>query len=79
MSSLTNAFSLQIMTPSIPMSGTKSRVETQIRVTVELAHTVSANGLYDRVGSWKWLKLPKGVATKKRTRKEGKIGRCFSV
>ena len=29
---------------------------------------------YDRVGSWKWIKLPAGTATKKRTRKEGKIG-----
>ncbi|RXW21631.1 hypothetical protein EST38_g4228 [Candolleomyces aberdarensis] len=28
---------------------------------------------YDRVGTWKWLKLPHGTATKKRTRKQGKI------
>jgi hypothetical protein len=70
--------SLAIIVPSIPEGGTKSRVETQVRVTVDLAHA-SATGAdfpsqYDRVGSWKWLRLPKGTAMKKRTRKEGKIG-----
>ncbi|KAH7888695.1 hypothetical protein F5I97DRAFT_1804144 [Phlebopus sp. FC_14] len=67
---------LSILTPSIPESGTKSRVETQVRVTVDLAHASSSAGdplLYDRVGSWKWLKLPPGTSTKKRTRREGKI------
>ena len=66
------------MIPSIPEGGTKSRVETQVRVTVDLAYASAAAGeqlsQYDRVGSWKWLRLPKGTATKKRTRKEGKIG-----
>ena len=70
--------SLSIMIPSIPEGGTKSRVETQVRVTVDLAYASATLGelpsQYDRVGSWKWLRLPKGTATKKRTRKEGKIG-----
>ena len=68
--------SLPIMFPSIPEGGTKSRVETQVRLTVDLAHaSTSADPLkYDRVGSWKWLRLPKGTSTKRRTRKEGKIG-----
>ncbi|KAI0093112.1 hypothetical protein BDY19DRAFT_922042 [Irpex rosettiformis] len=66
---------LPIMFPSIPEGGTKSRVETQVRLTVDLAHaSTSADPLkYDRVGSWKWLRLPKGTSTKRRTRKEGKI------
>ncbi|KAI0305727.1 hypothetical protein B0F90DRAFT_1700490 [Multifurca ochricompacta] len=68
---------LAIMVPSIPEGGTKSRVETQVRVTVDLAYASATAGeqpsQYDRVGSWKWLRLPKGTATKKRTRKEGKI------
>ncbi|KAI9450530.1 hypothetical protein F5148DRAFT_1242776 [Russula earlei] len=68
---------LAIIFPSIPEGGTKSRVETQVRVTVDLAYASATAGdqpsQYDRVGSWKWLKLPKGTATKKRTRKEGKI------
>ncbi|KAH9176358.1 hypothetical protein EDB89DRAFT_1940657 [Lactarius sanguifluus] len=68
---------LAIMIPSIPEGGTKSRVETQVRVTVDLAYASATAGeqpsQYDRVGSWKWLRLPKGTATKKRTRKEGKI------
>lgn len=64
------------MFPSIPEGGTKSRVETQVRVTVDLADSSSSSDpyRYDRVGSWKWLKLPSGTATKKRTRKQGKIG-----
>jgi uncharacterized protein len=69
------------MIPSIPEGGTKSRVETQVRVTVDLAYASAAAveqpSQYDRVGSWKWLRLPKGTATKKRTRKEGKIGVPF--
>lgn len=75
---LNSCNSLPIMVPSIPEGGTKSRVETQVRVTVDLAHASSSSGepfKYDRVGSWKWLKLPTGTATKKRTRKEGKIGK----
>ena len=69
--------SLPIMFPSLPEGGTKSRVETQIRLTVDLAHASSSSGeplKYDKVGSWKWLRLPKGTTTKKRTRKEGKVG-----
>lgn len=70
------AFSLPIMFPSIPESSTKSRVEIQVRVTVDLADPSSSIDphIYDRVGSWKWLKLPPGTATKRRTRKQGKIG-----
>ncbi|KAI8993871.1 hypothetical protein BD414DRAFT_457058 [Trametes punicea] len=67
---------LPILFPSLPDGGTKSRVETQIRLTVDLAHASSSSGehlKYDRVGSWKWLRLPKGTTTKKRTRKEGKV------
>jgi len=74
-----NSQSLPILTPNIPESGTKSRVETQVRVTVDLAHASSSSGepyQYDRVGSWKWLTLPPGTFTKKRTRREGKIGDC---
>lgn len=64
------------MFPSIPDGGTKSRVETQIRVTIDLADSSSSSDhfKYNRVGSWKWLKLPHGTTTKKRTRKQGKIG-----
>ena len=62
---------LQLLTPNLPETGAKSRVETQIRVTLDLAQTTAP---FARVGSWKWLRLPTGTATKKRTRKEGKIG-----
>lgn len=69
--------SLPIVFPGIPETGTKSRVETQVRITVDLAHASSSQGpflKYDRVGSWKCLKLPPNTSTKRRTRKEGKIG-----
>ncbi|KAI0744262.1 hypothetical protein C8Q80DRAFT_1185902 [Daedaleopsis nitida] len=70
-----NCSNLPIMFPSLPESGAKSRVETQIRLTVDLAHASSSGEplKYDKVGSWKWLRLPKGTTTKKRTRKEGKV------
>lgn len=67
------------MVPSIPEGGTKSRVETQIRLTIDLADSSSSSDpfKYNRVGSWKWLKLPHGTTTKRRTRKQGKIGTAF--
>ncbi|KZT29025.1 hypothetical protein NEOLEDRAFT_1128538 [Neolentinus lepideus HHB14362 ss-1] len=71
-----SCYNLPIIIPSIPEGGTKSRVETQVRVTVDLAYASSSAGesfKYDKIGSWKWLKLPKGTSTKRRTRKEGKI------
>ncbi|KAF9459812.1 hypothetical protein BDZ94DRAFT_1267410 [Collybia nuda] len=70
-----SCYNLPIMFPSIPEGGTKSRVETQVRVTIDLADASSSSDpfKYDRVGSWKWLQLPQGTATKRRTRKQGKI------
>ncbi|KAL6310416.1 hypothetical protein BKA93DRAFT_755994 [Sparassis latifolia] len=71
-----SCYNLPILIPSIPEGGTKSRVETQVRLTVDLAHASASSGepfKYDRVGSWKWLRLPKGTSTKRRTRKEGKV------
>ncbi|KAG9316619.1 hypothetical protein JVU11DRAFT_2673 [Chiua virens] len=71
-----SCYNLTVLTPNIPEAGTKSRVETQVRVTIDLAHSSTSAGernRYDRVGSWKWLKLPPGTSTKRRTRREGKI------
>lgn len=70
-----SCYNLAIMFPSLPEGGAKSRVETQVRVTVDLADSSSSSdpAKYDRVGSWKWLQLPRGTATKRRTRKQGKI------
>lgn len=69
--------SLPILTPNIGPAGTKSRVETQVRIALDLAMPGAMPGIqnnYDLVGSWKWLRLPKGTATRKRSRKEGRIG-----
>lgn len=73
--------SFPLMFPSIPENGTKSRVETQVRVTVDLVDpsSITEPYRYDRIGSWKWLKLPPGTATKRRTRKQGKIGAFIAV
>ncbi|EJD52416.1 hypothetical protein AURDEDRAFT_111130 [Auricularia subglabra TFB-10046 SS5] len=69
---------LLIVFPNLPPHGTKSRVETQIRTELTLstipntyppAHVQS----WDRVASWKWIRLPKGTSTKKRSRKDAKI------
>ncbi|KAJ7495977.1 hypothetical protein B0H11DRAFT_879652 [Mycena galericulata] len=70
-----SCYNLSIMFPGLPEGGVKSRVETQVRVTVDLADSSSSSDpvRYDRVGSWKWLQLPRGTATKRRTRKQGKI------
>ncbi|KAJ7753774.1 hypothetical protein B0H16DRAFT_762223 [Mycena metata] len=70
-----SCYNLSIMFPSLPEGGAKSRVETQVRVTVDLVDSNSSSdpARYDRVGSWKWLQLPRGTATKRRTRKQGKI------
>ena len=68
---------MPIIIPNIPEGGTKSRVETQVRLTVDLAHASSSSGealKYDRVGTFKWLRLPRGTSTKRRARKEGKVG-----
>ncbi|KAJ7647058.1 hypothetical protein FB45DRAFT_892206 [Roridomyces roridus] len=69
-----SCYNLSIMFPSL-RDGAKSRVETQVRVVVDLADSsLSPDAFqYDRVGSWKWLRLPRGTATKRRTRKQGKI------
>ncbi|KAG7098831.1 hypothetical protein E1B28_000735 [Marasmius oreades] len=70
-----SCFSLPIIFPNLSGGNLKSRVETQIRVTIDLAHPTSSPDptSYDRVGSWKYLKLPQGTATKRRSRKQGRI------
>ncbi|KAJ7593900.1 hypothetical protein C8J56DRAFT_820143 [Mycena floridula] len=69
-----SCFNLPIMFPGMSDGVTKSRVETQVRLTVDLADNSSSADpyKYDKVGSWKWLKLPEGTATKKKSRKQVK-------
>ncbi|KAF9512508.1 hypothetical protein BS47DRAFT_1345262 [Hydnum rufescens UP504] len=64
---------LPILIHNVPSVGAKSRVETQIKMTLDLAlPTDPALSAYERVGSWKWLRLPKGSSTRRRPRKECK-------
>ncbi|KZV94996.1 hypothetical protein EXIGLDRAFT_766588 [Exidia glandulosa HHB12029] len=72
---------LLIVFPNLPASGAKSRVETQIRTEVVLSNIPNIPATFppanyeswDRVASWKWLRLPRGASTKKRSRKDAKI------
>jgi hypothetical protein len=44
-------------------------------MTLDLAMPSTSGRIeYERVASWKWLRLPKGCATRKRTKKEAKSG-----
>src|SRR5258708_3471185 len=67
--------SLPILIHNVPSVGAKSRVETQIKMTLDLIlPSYPVPSAYDRIGSWKWLKLPKGTSTRRRPRKEAKPG-----
>ncbi|KAF8331875.1 uncharacterized protein EI90DRAFT_3122989 [Cantharellus anzutake] len=68
-----NISNLPILIHNVPHVGAKSRVETQIKMTLDLAlPSQPAYTSYERVGSWKWIKLPKGTSTRRRPRKEAK-------
>jgi len=43
-------------------------------MTLDLAIPRDSGAGWERVGSWKWLRLPKGTSTRRRPRKEPKIG-----
>ncbi|KAJ1300298.1 hypothetical protein OPQ81_005121 [Rhizoctonia solani] len=87
-----NCNNLPIRVRNVPLQGAKSRVETQLKVTIDLIwdpaprthfhHASSSSSrqsadskddLAPTVGSWEWLSLPPGSATKRRGRKEAKI------
>ncbi|KAH7332583.1 hypothetical protein B0J17DRAFT_152187 [Rhizoctonia solani] len=87
-----NCNNLPIRVRNVPLQGAKSRVETQLKVTIDLVwdttprthfhHASSSSSghstdgkddLAPTVGSWEWLSLPAGSATKRRGRKEAKI------
>ncbi|KAG8773715.1 SPT3 Dosage dependent suppressor of Ty-induced promoter mutations-like protein [Ceratobasidium sp. 428] len=86
-----SCINLPIRVRNIPLQGAKSRVETQLKVTIDLVwdqtprshfhHPPSLSGYPQTtsdasaptVGSWEWLVLPAGSATKRRGRKDAKI------
>ncbi|QRW23864.1 ankyrin repeats [Rhizoctonia solani] len=87
-----NCNNLPVRVRNVPLQGAKSRVETQLKVTIDLVwdptprthfHQASSSSsgysadakeeLAPTVGSWEWLSLPPGSATKRRGRKEAKI------
>ncbi|KAG8740566.1 SPT3 Dosage dependent suppressor of Ty-induced promoter mutations-like protein [Ceratobasidium sp. 414] len=86
-----NCVNLPIRVRNLPLQGAKSRVETQLKVTIDLVwdptprshfhhphslpgyvHTTS-DASAPTVGSWEYLALPTGSATKRRGRKDAKI------
>ena len=74
---------MQIQINNLPERGTKSRVETQIRMDLELvqpspaASSSSGAPAFQRIGNWRWIRLPKGATTKRRAKKDAKQGVCI--
>lgn len=63
---------LQVHVHGIAASGAKSRVETQIRLRLELvrpAHNPSSAVAFERIGAFKHIKLPPMTGTKRRSKK----------
>ncbi|KAG9010186.1 SPT3 Dosage dependent suppressor of Ty-induced promoter mutations-like protein [Tulasnella sp. JGI-2019a] len=72
-----SCLNLPIYIGNVPERGAKSRVETQIKMDLDLMMptTPSQDGSsqsYRRVASWKWLRLNKGATTKRRPKKDVK-------
>ncbi|KAG8890680.1 SPT3 Dosage dependent suppressor of Ty-induced promoter mutations-like protein [Tulasnella sp. 332] len=68
---------LPIYIGNVPERGAKSRVETQIKMDLDLMMPTTpsqdgTNQSYRRVASWKWLRLNKGATTKRRPKKDVK-------
>ncbi|EJT97404.1 hypothetical protein DACRYDRAFT_25162 [Dacryopinax primogenitus] len=63
---------LKIGLPTIPSFGAKSRVETQIKVVLQLAMPDGDPLAGRRVGTWKWIRLEKGAALRRRPRNAAK-------
>ncbi|WFD36164.1 hypothetical protein MCUN1_003040 [Malassezia cuniculi] len=59
---------LELLIHGIPMSGAKSRVETQIRMHLELVRRLP-DGSCERIGSFSHIKVPPLSGTKRKSRK----------
>lgn len=63
---------LQVHIHGIPLSGAKSRVETQIRLRLELVRQKEdslSSDQYERIGAFNHVKLPPMTGTKRRSKK----------
>ncbi|KZO92586.1 hypothetical protein CALVIDRAFT_540853 [Calocera viscosa TUFC12733] len=63
---------LKVALPSLPSIGAKSRVETQIKVVLQVTMPDGDPLAGYRVGTWKYIKLEKGTALRKRRRNNAK-------
>lgn len=66
---------MKILVNGLPTTGAKSRVETQIRMRIELVHPVHHNDgrvEYERIGSFTHIKVPPLSGTKRKSRKHQK-------
>ncbi len=65
-----NLKDLQVHIHGVPMHGAKSRVETQIRMRIELVRPKTAPaGGWERIGSFTHIKLPPLSGTKRKSKK----------
>lgn len=60
---------LQVHVHGVPMHGAKSRVETQIRMRIELVRPKTSPGGWERIGSFTHIKLPPLSGTKRKSKK----------
>ena len=66
---------MKILVNGLPAAGAKSRVETQIRMRIELVHPVQQTDghvEYERIGSFTHIKVPPLSGTKRKSRKHQK-------
>lgn len=60
--------SLELLIHGVPPTGAKSRVETQIKMHLELVRH-RADAMYERIGSFSHIRLPPMSGTKRKSRK----------
>ena len=64
---LTLSYSVQLIIRDIPA---KSRIETQVKLQIELAECISPSNLHETnlVQRWPWIRVPNTPSVKHRTR-----------
>ena len=69
---------MKILVNGVPAMGAKSRVETQIRMRIELVHPIPTDNpqvapQYERIGSFTHIKVPPLSGTKRKSKKHQKL------
>jgi len=70
--------SLPILVHHVPRNGLTRRPESPFKLTLDLAQVRAGLSLYDRIGSWNWLRLPPGTTTRQSKSSVLSDGRCLT-